>query len=214
MKKVVKLAAAVLIAVLVAVPGFAARGVADFSRLVTLGDSYAAGVENGSLNERHQVWSWPAVLARQVGHEICPPTATAADDCFALPLVAYPGIGPDLVLTSLAPTISPVSTTNGLPRMTTFGRPFNNLAVPGASLSTLLVLKGNEAPSNSTPIIFGSFILRGLGTQIEQAKLLNPTFVALWIGGNDALGSVLAGTDLGLTSAADFKARYETILDQ
>ena len=210
--KRIKFAAAVLIAVLVAVPMFGARGSADFSRLVTLGDSYGAGVENGSLNERHQPWSWSSVLAKQLGYTICGPTATAADPCFAVPLVSYPGIGPDLVLTSLAPTIVPASTSNGTPLMTTFGRPYNNLAVPGATLAALLALKGTE-PATNTPTTFGQFILRGLGTQIEQAKLLNASFVAVWIGGNDALGSVLAGTDQGLTTAADFTTRYNAILD-
>jgi lysophospholipase L1-like esterase len=210
--KRIKFAAAVLIAVLVAVPMFGARGSADFSRLVTLGDSYGAGVENGSLNERHQTWSWSSVLAKQLGYTICGPTATAADPCFAVPLVSYPGIGPDLVLTSLAPTIVPASTSNGTPLMTTFGRPYNNLAVPGATLAALLALKGTE-PATNTPTTFGQFILRGLGTQIEQAKLLNASFVALWIGGNDALGSVLGGTDQGLTTAADFTTRYNAILD-
>jgi len=212
MKRFVKLAAAVLIAALVAFPMFAARGAADFSRFVALGDSYGAGVHSGSLNERHQPWSWPAILAKQLGYKICPANATAADNCFAVPLVSYPGIGPELVLVNLSPTISPASTSNGTPLMTTFGRPYNNLAVPGATVGALLTLKGTEAATN-TPTTFGQFILRGLGTQIDQAKLLNASFVAVWIGGNDALGSVLAGTDQGLTSTADFTTRYGQMLD-
>lgn len=210
--KRIKFAAAVLIAVLVAVPMFGARGSADFSRLVTLGDSYGAGVHSGSLNERHQPWSWSSVLAKQVGYTICPATATAADHCFAVPLVSYPGIGPELVLTNLSPTIVPAGTSNGTPLMTTFGRPYNNLAVPGATLAALLALKGSEAATN-TPTTFAQFILRGLGTQIDQAKTLNASFVAMWIGGNDALGSLLSGTDQGLTTTADFTARYGAILD-
>ncbi|PYQ26609.1 MAG: hypothetical protein DMF56_23650 [Acidobacteria bacterium] len=210
--KRIKFAAAVLIAVLVAVPMFGARGAANFSHLVTLGDSYGAGFESGSLNERHQVWSWPAILAKQLGYRICPPTATAADNCFAVPLVSFPGIGPELILQNLSPSIVPASSSNGTPLITTFGRPYNNLAVPGATLAALLALKGNE-PATNTPTTFGQFILRGLGTQIEQSKALNATFIAMWIGGNDALGSVLAGTDQGLTTTADFTARYNAILD-
>ena len=210
--KRIKFAAAVLIAVLVAVPMFGARGAANFSHLVTLGDSYGAGVSSGSLNANHQVWSWSAVLAKQLGYTICAPTASAADNCFAVPLVSFPGIGPELILTNLSPTIVPASTSNGTPLMTTFARPYNNLAVPGATLAALLALKGNE-PATNTPTTFGQFILRGLGTQIEQSKAQNATFIAMWIGGNDALGSVLAGTDQGLTTTADFTARYNAILD-
>jgi phospholipase/lecithinase/hemolysin len=213
--KRIKFAAAVLIAVLVAVPMFGARGAADFSRLVILGDSYGAGVENGSLNERHQPWSWGSILAKQVGYSICPANAAAADDCFAVPLVSYPGIGPDLALVSLAPTIAPVSTSNGTPLMTTFGRPYNNLSVPGATVGALLTINGAETPAAGEPtaVSFGRFILRGLGTEVQQAVAQHPSFIAMWIGGNDALGSVLSGTDQLLTPAADFKTRYEAVLD-
>src|SRR5437762_11455777 len=87
-----RIAAVALVALAVALPMFAARGHADFTRFVAVGDSYGAGFEAGSLNERHQVFSWPAVIARQVGLKLCPPTAAAADNCFAQPLVSFPGL--------------------------------------------------------------------------------------------------------------------------
>src|SRR5688572_13328112 len=99
--KAFRFVAAVLVAALVAVPMFAQRGEADFTVFVALGDSYGAGVSNGSMNERHQVWSWPAVIARQAGLKLCQPNAAAADNCWAQPLVTYPGIGPEFVLQSL-----------------------------------------------------------------------------------------------------------------
>ena len=92
MKRHLHSAAALLLAAVVAVPVFAARGSADFSNFVALGDSYGAGFESNSLNERHQVWSWPAIIARQAGLTLCPASATAADNCFAQPLVSYPGL--------------------------------------------------------------------------------------------------------------------------
>src|SRR5687767_868262 len=130
MNRFAKLAAAVLIAVLVAVPVFAARGSANFTRFVALGDSYGAGVESGSLNERHQEWSWPAVIARQVGLNLCPPTAVAADPCWSQPLVSFPGIGPELQLINLTPTIAPAAG-QGSPLMLNYARPYNNLSIPG-----------------------------------------------------------------------------------
>jgi GDSL-like Lipase/Acylhydrolase len=213
--RLTRFAAAVLIAALFAVPGFAQRGSADFTRLVTIGDSYGAGFQSGSLNERHQAWSWPAILARQVGYTLCAPGAVASDPCFSQPLVSFPGIGPELVLTSLAPTIAPAGSSNGSPLMLTYGRAYNNLAVPGATLAAILGITGAEPqqPGEPTPVTFGRFILRGRGTMLDQAISLNPTFIAMWAGGNDFLGSVLSGTDQGMTSAADFKTRYEAILD-
>ena len=211
----VRFAAAVLIAVLVAVPMFAARGAADFTRLVTLGDSYGAGFASGSLNERHQAWSWPAVLARQVGLNLCPPNAAHTDPCFAQPLVSFPGIGPELQLISLAPAIAPAPG-QGSPLMLTFGRPYNNLSIPGATVGALLAITGKEPQQagEPTPVTFGRFILRGIGgTAIDQAIVQKPTFIAIWIGGNDILGSVLAGTDQGMTTKADFQTRYEAMLN-
>jgi len=216
MKNVLKLAAAVLIAAVVAVPMFAARGSANFTQFVALGDSYGAGFESNSLNERHQVWSWPAVVARQAGLTVCPVTATATTPCFAVPLVSFPGFSNELLLNSVvpAPVIAPAPG-QAAPLMLTFGRPFNNLAVPGATVGALLTVTGAEPPTQGEPTVvtMSRFILRGQGTQIAQAVALHPTFIALWIGGNDYLNVAFSGTPATLTSAADFKTRYEAVLD-
>ena len=214
MKRLANLTAAVLVAALVASPVFAARGSADFTRFVAIGDSYGAGTTNNSTNERHQVWSWPAVIARQAGVTLCTPASSAADNCFAQPLISWPGLGPELQLLNFAPTIAPASGL-GTPLMTTFGRPYNNLAVPGLTLGGTMVLKGNEppAPGEPTAVTFGRFILRGQGTVAEQAVAQHPTFIALFIGGNDALASIFAGTPAVLPAADVFKASYEALLD-
>jgi hypothetical protein len=216
MNRFMKLAAAVVVAVLVvALPASAQRGTADFSNLVALGDSYGAGVFSSSLNERHQVWSWPAVIARQVGYTTCEPTATAADDCFALPLVTYPGIGPELTLTSLAPTILPASGT-AVPVMTTFARPYNNLSIPGATVGALLTLTGAEpqTPGEPTAVSFSRFILRGQGTQVQQAVAQHPSFIVMWIGGNDVLSTLFSGDPSTATSATAFRTQYAAVLSQ
>jgi lysophospholipase L1-like esterase len=213
MNRFTKLAAAVVVTALLAVPSFAQRGSADFTRFVALGDSYGAGVVSASLNERHQVWSWPAVIARQVGLTTCQPSAVAADPCFAQPLVTFPGIGPELQLINLTPTIAPAAG-GGAPVMTTFGRPYNNLSIPGATVGALLTLTGAEPPTAGEPtaVSMARFILRGQGTSVQQALAQQPTFIALWIGGNDALSTLFSGTPATLTSAADFKTRYEALL--
>jgi hypothetical protein len=216
MNRYLKHAAAVVVAVLVAVPVFAARGSANFSNFVALGDSYGAGFESGSLNERHQAWSWPAVLARQAGLTLCAPNAAATAHCFAQPLVSYPGLGPELLLNSLVPSpvIAPAAG-QGTPLMNTFGRPFNNLSIPGATVGALLSLRGNEPamPGEPTAVSMARFILRGLGNPVEQAVAQNPTFIALWIGGNDYLSVMFSGNPATITSAADFRTRYEAVLN-
>lgn len=217
MKRYLQSAAALLLAAVVAVPVFAARGSADFTRFVALGDSYGAGFQSNSLNENHQQWSWPAVIAKQVGLRLCTPADTATSVCFAQPLVSFPGIANELILQSII-TPSPVITAapgQGQPLMLNFARPYNNLSVPGATVGALLTVTGAEGPSVGEPTVvsFGRFILRGLGTEVQQAVAQHPTFIALWIGGNDYLSTIFSGDPSSLTSAGDFKFRYEKVLD-
>lgn len=217
MKRYLQSAAALLLAAVVAVPVFAARGSADFTRFVALGDSYGAGFESNSLNQNHQQFSWPAIIAKQAGLRLCTPADTAASVCFAQPLVSFPGISNELILQSIAPP-SPViapAPGQGQPLMLTFARPYNNLSVPGATVGALLTVTGGEGPSVGEPTVvsFGRFILRGQGTQVQQAVAQHPTFIAMWIGGNDYLSTIFSGDPSSLTPVADFKFRYEKVLD-
>jgi lysophospholipase L1-like esterase len=207
MKTYFRIAAAVLVATLLAVPSFAAPGHADFTRFVAIGDSYGAGYVSGGVTAAHQYWSWPAIIARQVGYSMCEPGASATAPCFAQPLVSAPGIPSLLFLQDLTGSIGKFPG-QGQPLMATFGRPYNNLAVPGANVTDVLTIKGNEAQAG-----ISALILRGLGTQLEQTIAQNPTFVAIWIGGNDLLAAVGSGTPNNLTPLAQFKTSYETLLN-
>jgi hypothetical protein len=217
MKRYLQSAAAVLLAAVVAVPVFAARGSANFSRFVALGDSYGAGFQSSSLNERHQEWSWPAIIAKQAGLRICTPSDTAASHCWAVPLVSFPGIANELLLQSIVPSpVIAAAPGQGQPLMTTFARPYNNLSIPGATVGALLGITGAETPTPNepTPVSFARFILRGQGTAVQQAVAQHPTFIALWIGGNDYLNVLFSGDPSTLTPVATFKAQYEAVLDQ
>ncbi len=198
-------AAAVVLTAAVALPGFAAaRGKADFSRFVAIGDSYGAGLEAGSLNERHQVVSWPAVIARQAG----------APD-FQQPLVSYPGIGPELQLRDAIgypPVITPEAG-QGQPLNLNLPRPYNNLSIPGATVEDVITITGKENPPAGTAQSFARFILRGFGTEVQQALAQQPTFIAIWIGGNNVLGAVLNGSTKFLDTTANFIAAYNKMLD-
>jgi len=204
-----RFAAAIAVAALVAVPVFAARGSADFTTFVAIGDSYGAGFQSGALEQNHQVYSWPAIIAKQVGLTLCTPSSTATDHCFALPLISFPGLGStnELVLNdiiSYPPVIAPAPG-QAAPLMPTFGRPYNDLAVPGYNVADTLTNFGKTG--------IGQAILRGQGPEVNQALALHPTFIAIWIGGNDFLGPVTSGTSQGLTSVADFTTSYNAMLD-
>lgn len=172
-----------------------------FTSYVSIGDSLAAGYESGSLVKTHQVNSVPALLARQAGVS-----------GFQQPLISEPGIPPELTLASLSPdvVIKPKSTTYGTPENLSLNRPYNNLAVPGATLGDSLT-KITDGGSGMHDII-----LRGLGPQIAQAVAQRPSFVTLWIGNNDVLRAAISGRALEnvtLTPAADFRTRYQQLVD-
>ena len=65
------------------------------------------------------------------------------------------------------------------------------------------------------PNPFFNLILRGIGTQFQQAKLLQPTMVACWIGNNDVLGyATNGGVPSALpTPAATFSSLYTQLGD-
>jgi lysophospholipase L1-like esterase len=204
-KSLAKFAVVSLLVLHVAVPVFAARGSANFSKFVAIGDSYGSGLESGSLNERHQPYSWPAIIARQAG----------APD-FQQPLVSFPGIGNELQLLdiiSFPPVIAPAPGPMGSPLNLNLARPYNNLSIPGANVTDVTTLRGS-GPVTGTASSFAAFILRGLGTEVEQAVAQNPTFIAVWIGGNDVLGAVLSGTPRALTPTDVFRTQYNKMLDQ
>jgi lysophospholipase L1-like esterase len=191
-----KIALHLAFAVLIAAPAAAQP---SFTRYVAVGDSLTAGFTNGSLVLTHQAASWPLLLARQAG---------VGSANFQQPYMTDPGIPAELALLSLLPTpvIAPKSTDLGLPANYSLERPYDNLAVPGATSVDVI--------SRTTGGLH-DLILRGLGTQLQQAVSLAPTFVTLWIGSNDVLGAVSGGQAIdGVTMVPleAFRAAYAQIV--
>ncbi|MCP4663988.1 MAG: hypothetical protein GY856_52060 [bacterium] len=174
-------------------------GSADLSRYVALGDSLGAGFMAGSLLGDVQQVSYPALLTTQVH---------GSASGFELPLVSAPGIPGALQLVSLSPLVIAPAAGMGLPTNIALPRPYDNLSVPGADLKDVL----------ETVTDFGGLhdlILRGLGTQLQQALMLEPTFATFWVN-NDALAAAVSGVvidDVTLTSLDSFESRYRTITD-
>ncbi len=190
--------AAVLAALAAAALPAPLRAQTTLSVYASVGDSLAAGASNASLVETHQRTSVPALIARQ---------AQVAG--FELPLVGEPGIPSELALVTLVPvpTIAPKAPDQmGLPLNPSLPRPYNNLAVPSATVQDALVTQSGG---------FHDVVLRGQGSQVAQAVALAPTFVTLWIGNNDVLGAVVRGSAVDgvtLTPVASFRSAYEQVV--
>lgn len=201
-----------LVAAVLAVPAFAqARGSANFANYYAIGDSLTAGYESGSLNVNHQQYSYPAIIARQVGLRICEVADAADAHCFAQPLVQYPGLpSGESQLTLVGSSVVPVPAPGtGAPLVTGFGRPYNNLGVPGYTVGAALTLKGSESNAG-----LGQVVLRGLGSEVDQVAAGHPTFITVWLGANDLLNAVASGNPAALTDTAAFKTAYNAVLDK
>lgn len=175
-------------------------GNANFTRYVAIGDSLTAGFMSGGLGRTAQLNSYPFLIYRQ---------ATGLTTGFEQPLVSDPGIPAVLELKSLSPlTIGPKAG-SGAPLNLNLNRPYNNMAVPGADVHDVVATVTDNGGLHD-------LILRGKGTQLQQALALQPTFVTLWIGNNDVLGAALSGRvieGVTITPVAQFEADFKTVVN-
>ena len=154
-------------------------GILDFSKYVAIGNSLTAGYQSGSLVEDHQKYSFPNLIAKQLG---------ITD--FQQPTVAYPGIPNLMTLESVTGTLGTAPGT-GVPTNLALARPYDNLGIPGIVLADVDSALSTALSYSKSPAI--DLVLRGLGKQLQQALSLNPKFMTLWIGNNDALGFASSG---------------------
>ena len=184
-------------------------GTANFSKFVTIGNSLTAGYQSSSLFESAQKYSFGKLIADAIGTQ------------FEQPIVSDPGTAGRLEVKSIEPFELYTNPNQGIPTNFYYPKPYNNLGVPGALLYD--VLNATNA-NNSASAIFGGvpnpmfdLILRNQflqdslgisGTQFQQAALLQPTMVTLWIGNNDILGHATAGGTIPFTDVNTFNALY------
>ncbi|MGE5436914.1 MAG: hypothetical protein ACM3O3_06765, partial [Syntrophothermus sp.] len=156
------------------------RGQVDLTKFVSIGNSITAGYQSGSLFQSAQEFSFPSQIAKQVG------------TTFVQPLVGDPGTLGRIEIVSLSPFATQYNSTSGTPLNIGYPLPYNNLGVPGALLVDILKATSSGTSASGNNPIF-DLILRGSGTVFQQARLLQPTFITLWIGNNDVLGFATSG---------------------
>jgi lysophospholipase L1-like esterase len=187
--------------------------------LVVVGDSLAAGVENGSLVSFQQIHGFANVIARQARARL------------VLPLVPYPGAPNTLELISpeFPPLIQPVPGTLLFPRLNPF-ETVTDLAVPLQTVEDALNRKPNDnllskdATQVATDIVLGFpcpllFPWCAGRSQVEQAVALHPRTIIVELGSNDILGAVTSGQLASFTPEqvqaliTSFNSSYESLLN-
>ncbi|GAB6283416.1 MAG: hypothetical protein STSR0008_21830 [Ignavibacterium sp.] len=184
-------------------------GNADFTRYVALGNSLTAGVQSGALYQNGQIYSYAALIAKQV------------NTSFEIPLISDPGLPSGangrIEVVSIDPFITTINSSMGQPINSFYPKPYNNLGVPGAFVYDILNATNKDncysALFAQTPNPLFDIILRGNGSEFTQAKLQQPTFITLWIGNNDVLGFGTSGGTLPYTPIPIFTALYSQLID-
>lgn len=171
------------------------QGSADFSTYVSLGNSLTAGYASGSLYRSGQLNSYPNILAGQFkkvgGGAFEQPLLDG--EFGILPGKRKLGYATDcLGVTSLAP----VPDQGALDPILPYGKPVNNMGVPGAKSFHLLAPGyGNMAgvPLGLANPYYARFASSEVSTVVGDAIQMMPTFFTLWIGNNDVLGYATSG---------------------
>ncbi len=187
-----------------------ARGEADFSLYVALGNSLTSGYADGALNRQGQEWSYPAIIAEKIKY-INPQLE------FNQPLLPEGRANGTRFIESFGSTGLPniVAEQNGLDNTTIFtpvSGTYQNLGVPGATVGSLTMPGYGSAQGNP---YFARFATTPTTTIVEMAAAQSPTFFTLWIGNNDVLGYATAGgVDATITDPGAFEVSYKAIIDQ
>ena len=200
------------------VPSYA--GGTMFQRYVSFGNSITAGFQGFGLNDSVQRRAYPALLAAAMG-----------GSRFYYPSLAYPGC-PSPIDSIFVVDRTPGSPTLGKPHRVgnTFRDDFcalrstptppylSNVAFPGADI--LAVLNTNYAPPQppASPTDAYKLFLLGGKTELQWGRQVQPTFVTVWLGNNDALAAILdtsanAGSAADITPPATFATRFNAFMD-
>ena len=197
----------------VAAPGGGAKRQADFTRFVIVGDSLSAGAQNFSLNEDSQPNSYANLIARQKGANL------------PLPLIARPGIPAPLVLVSPGPPPVVVPGTGTSAGRVDWSLQPYNVSVPNLKIDEVLGYRPDCLPPDPTiggirlvdvyvEMVLGypGCFVGQVGSEIETAVALQPTFAILWVGNNDTLWAVVNGVTSEITDDNVFEDDYEEIV--
>jgi lysophospholipase L1-like esterase len=180
-----------------------------FSKLVVVGDSLAAGVENGSLVDFQQEHGFAKVIAHQMYVPL------------SLPLVPYPGAPNtlDLVDASFPPVIQPLPGFLVFPRLNPFEE-VTDVAVPLQTVSDALNRRPNRTLSSTDETQLATNLVLGFPcpvlipcparTQVQQAVALHPTAILIDIGNNDILAPVSSGQLASIFSSPEQQQAFFT----
>jgi hypothetical protein len=201
-------------------------GSANFTKIVSVGNSLTAGYMDGALYNRGQQNSFPVLIAEQAkavgGGDFNVPSINSVNGFFQM--------GPQGPLGRLVLTVNPQTGATGPAPIGAGDLPtpfagnkaaLNNFGVPGITLLTAIIPQtgGPNIPQNPAynPMYARFASNPGTSTVIGDAAVAlanGGTFFTFWLGNNDVLGYATGGASNPaiLTSVADFQTRLNLAL--
>ena len=188
---------------LITAPTGAQKKKVDFTHFVVVGDSLSAGYQNGSLLGTQQVHGYGNLVAIQ------------ARTSLQLPLIADPGVPNVLQLISVNPLIVQPAPGMSTGRVDPFTQP-TDLAVPGHTVNDALTLRPDFPIDSLTDLVLGfpGLLVGSSKSQVEQAEVLQPTTIIVWLGNNDSLNTLFTGDPAVLTPVPTFEAQYIELMNR
>jgi lysophospholipase L1-like esterase len=197
-------------------------GTADFTKMVSVGNSLTAGYMHGTLYTDGQNNSFPKILHAQakiaspaIG-DFNQPNINAEVGCFNPAAGCTAGR-----LRLVGSGISPITPGNAITAFEGDKAALNNFGVPGVTLGTALIPEtgnfGNMAHPAFNPYYARFASNPGTSTLIGDAAAAmanGGTFFTFWLGNNDVLGYATGGAanPAILTSVEDFQTRFNAAL--
>lgn len=191
-------------------------GSADFSSYVAAGTSISAGTQSGGTVDRHQVQSFTALFARQVGMTV------QANGQGAYSFNPYNADGfPALSrIVSYSPlVVTNAGRTTGTAQNSSWPTSFRNMGVPFAFSfdfvdSTIYYAHPFADPQTAlaADLLFNDLV-RHRGTIGQQVLALAPTFITWEYGSNEVLGPTGAGVGAATTTGEQYAAVLHASLD-
>src|SRR5213594_4191598 len=178
------------------------KGGAMFVRYVAMGNSITAGFQSGTITRSTQLGSDVRRVADAMGAP------------YYYPQLVYPGCPPPFTNIFTNTRLLGGTATTCYYRATPIPPFLTNVAVPSAEVIDILHNGPFVPGTNSNPL---TQLMLGGRTQIQAMAAAHPTFVSVWIGNNDVLGSVLSATNAGdpalVTPVTTFQTEYQEIVD-
>jgi hypothetical protein len=196
-------------------------GSADFTKVVSVGNSLTAGYMNGALYDDGQAASFTNIVAQQMklngGGEFNQPDIDAPDGFFGVAPDGVTILGRLQLVNPLNPAPAPIVPGQVITTFAGDRNSLNNFGVPGMRI----VDAGFSGYGGLNPY-FGRFASAPDASVLGDAMAADGSFIMFWLGNNDVLGYALKGAtggDMGngtnpgdMTDPAVFDVAYRSVV--